>query len=246
MFDDAPDSENFRSLSEALPGLYIALTPEFTIIDALWWNDGVRAMFGYAPESVAPTVAWWYEHIHPDDRERVVSSIHAVIDNGGENWTDEYRFLCADGTYKVVFDRGFAVHRAGAPARMLGAMQNITDFKQTEQTLIERSRLATLYGDTGAALSRNASLPETLRECTDALVRHLDAAFARIWTFDKTANVLELRASSGIYTHVDGAHARVPLGKFKIGLIAEERRPHLTNDVMSDARLSDKDWARRE
>jgi signal transduction histidine kinase len=53
-------------------------------------------------------------------------------------------------------------------------------------------------------------------------------------------------ASSGIYTHLNGAHSRVPIGKFKIGLIAQEKRPHLTNDVVHDPKVSDREWARRE
>jgi PAS domain-containing protein len=57
---------------------------------------------------------------------------------------------------------------------------------------------------------------------------------------------LELQASAGLYTHLNGAHARVPVGAFKIGLIAQEREPHLTNDVAHDPRISDPEWAARE
>jgi len=49
-----------------------------------------------------------------------------------------------------------------------------------------------------------------------------------------------------MYTHIDGPHSRVPVGELKIGLIAEEKRPHLTNDVIDDPRISDKTWARNE
>jgi signal transduction histidine kinase len=78
------------------------------------------------------------------------------------------------------------------------------------------------------------------------MVRNLHAAFARIWTFDEEEDVLELRASAGMYTHLDGPHSRVPVGSLKIGLIARERLPRLTNDVLDDPRVSDKEWARRE
>ena len=37
-----------------------------------------------------------------------------------------------------------------------------------------------------------------------------------------------------------------PVGKFKIGLIAEQRQPHLTNDVLNDTRISHPDWAKQE
>jgi PAS domain S-box-containing protein len=59
-------------------------------------------------------------------------------------------------------------------------------------------------------------------------------------------DVLELRASAGQYTHLDGPHSRVPVGKYKIGLIAQERKPHLTNAVVGDPRVGDQEWARRE
>ena len=49
-----------------------------------------------------------------------------------------------------------------------------------------------------------------------------------------------------MYTRLDGAHRLVPVGHLKIGLIALERTPHVTNDVIDDPRLSDPDWARVE
>jgi PAS domain S-box-containing protein len=107
-------------------------------------------------------------------------------------------------------------------------------------------RTAALAADVGVALTQGVSLRDMLCGCTDALVKRLDAAFARIWTLAEGENVLELQASSGIYTHLDGPHARVPVGQFKIGLIAEERKAHLTNAVVGDERVGDQDWAARE
>ena len=58
--------------------------------------------------------------------------------------------------------------------------------------------------------------------------------------------MLLLRASAGMYTHTDGGYRRIPVGQFKIGQIAQERRPHLTNAVIGDPRVPAQDWARRE
>lgn len=41
-------------------------------------------------------------------------------------------------------------------------------------------------------------------------------------------------------------NSRVPVGAFKIGLIALERRPHLTNAVIGEPRVHDQTWAVRE
>jgi PAS domain S-box-containing protein len=116
----------------------------------------------------------------------------------------------------------------------------------TEQALAERMRFAQLIAAVGIALTGSDSLDEILGRCAEALVTHLDAAFARIWILNEEEQVLELRASRGIYTHLNGAHGRVPVGKFKIGLIAEERKPHLTNAVLGDPRVADQQWAAQE
>jgi len=110
----------------------------------------------------------------------------------------------------------------------------------------ERNRLAALIAGTGSAMGRADTLRSGLQNCAQLLVRHLDAAFARIWTANAAGSELELEASAGIYTHIDGAHGRIPFGQFKIGRIAQEGKPHLTNDVPRDSWLSDPEWARRE
>jgi len=68
----------------------------------------------------------------------------------------------------------------------------------------------------------------------------------RIWCLPPGKDVLELQASAGMYTHLDGPHSRISVGRFKIGQIAHERQPLLTNEVSDDPRISDPDWARRE
>ena len=108
------------------------------------------------------------------------------------------------------------------------------------------ARDAALRADVGGILARTDSLRGMLQACTEALVRNLDVALARIWTSSRSGGLLELQASAGLYTHIHGGHARVPVGERKIGLIAQERVPHLTNQVLDDPRIHDKEWATRE
>jgi len=108
------------------------------------------------------------------------------------------------------------------------------------------AREAALRADVTKSFSREDSVRGILKQCAEALVHHLDAAFARIWTIRKDEGVLQLQASAGMYTHLDGAHSRIPMGKFKIGLIAQEKMPHLTNEIIHDPRINDLEWAKRE
>ncbi len=105
---------------------------------------------------------------------------------------------------------------------------------------------AALAADVLTALTTAPSMQDALQACAQALVTRVDAAFARIWTLNEFDRILELQASAGLYTHLDGEHARVPVGRFKIGRIAEERTPHLTNDVLHDPQVSDPGWAAAE
>jgi two-component system, NtrC family, sensor kinase len=132
------------------------------------------------------------------------------------------------------------------PQGIIALYQDITRRKQIESEMAERHRMSTLSAEVGMALTGADSLQTGLQHCTEILVRHMDVAFARIWTLAEKKNVLELQASAGIYTQLDGSHARVEVGKFKIGLIAKHGEPHLTNNLLQDPLLSNLEWARRE
>jgi diguanylate cyclase (GGDEF)-like protein/PAS domain S-box-containing protein len=112
--------------------------------------------------------------------------------------------------------------------------------------LAEQGGLAALMSEIAIVLTQNDSVDTTLQRSAWLMVHFLDAAFVRVWILDRDQNVLELRASAGMYTHRDGAHARVPVGQFKIGRIAQKGQPHLTNDVQQDPWVSDPEWAKRE
>ncbi|MFC6049812.1 PAS domain-containing protein, partial [Methylobacterium hispanicum] len=112
--------------------------------DAIWdwnlatnhvlWNEALQVAHGHAPDAVEPTGDWWITHIHPDDRARIDRSIHAVIDGTGTAWTDEYRFLRADGSYADILDRGYVIRDArGQAVRMIGAMLDISERRRAEE-----------------------------------------------------------------------------------------------------------------
>ena len=114
--------------------------------DQIRWNQAIERVFGHPAGTVLTPAEWWYDQVHPDDRERVVGGIHAVIDGGGEVWSDEYRFRRADGSYAEVRDRGFVARDAeGRPVRMIGSMEDFTERRLAERAVREaeeRTRLA--------------------------------------------------------------------------------------------------------
>jgi len=103
-----------------------------------WLNEKFLHDFGYRSDEIEPGIEAWSGRLHPQDRDRVIQGIYAVINGGGTQWSDEYRFRCADGTFMYIFDRGQVIRdAAGKAVRMIGAMQDITGRKQAEEKLQE-------------------------------------------------------------------------------------------------------------
>ncbi|MBF4465506.1 PAS domain-containing protein [Flavobacterium sp. LC2016-12] len=104
--------------------------------DSISWNRGIEGIFGYNPEDVGKTSKWWFDKIHPEDSIRMSIKLYSFIEQKTEKWQDQYRFRCADGTYKYVLDRGFLLKdEKGRAIRMIGAIQDITKQKEEEQRL---------------------------------------------------------------------------------------------------------------
>lgn len=100
------------------------------------WNKGIQSVFGYKKEDVGTDLQWWFEKIHPEDSLKMSVKLYSFIEKKTEKWQDYYRFMCADDTYRYVFDRGFLVMDENRNVvRMIGAIQDITKQKEEEQRL---------------------------------------------------------------------------------------------------------------
>jgi PAS domain S-box-containing protein len=232
----------FRQLANAMPQMVWTATPAG---DLDYVSDRATRYFDAPSESVL--AAGWLRWVHPDDQESAVDRWKRSLDTG-EPYEIALRLLRAsDRSWRWHLVRAELFHpNAGQIAKWFGTCTDIEDQKRAQVKLEEQARISALGSDIGIALTQVSSLKESLHRCAQAIVTHLDAAFSRIWTLSPKQDVLELQASAGLYTHLDGAHARIPLGSFKIGRIALHRRAHLTNNVLADPEVSDRDWAERE
>lgn len=117
--------------------------------DAIWdwdlkrnqmvWNEGFEKLFGYERNTVEPDARSWFNHIHPEDVERVRKNILSAIETNQETWQDEYRYQCFNGSFAYVMDRGTILRDPhGQAVRIIGGMTDITAREQLKAELEQR------------------------------------------------------------------------------------------------------------
>lgn len=181
----------------------------------------------------------------PKYHARIQARIDQLRRERGTVPLNEQEVVRADGTRVPVEATATSIYYQNQPAHLV-VLRDLTSRNKAIEQLRQHAELASFTAAISGILAQSASLASMLQACTAIVVEHLGAAFARIWTLSADGAQLELQASAGLYVHLDGEHARIPIGQFKIGKIASERKPLLTNDIQNDSRISDPEWARRE
>jgi PAS domain S-box-containing protein len=103
--------------------------------EMLTLSDGLEPAFGYNPDQER-SFEWWIDHIHPEDREVIHVDLQETLAQQREEFSAEYRFRRADGSYAYVLDQGCVVYDgAGEPIRLVGAIRDISDRHARKQAL---------------------------------------------------------------------------------------------------------------
>ncbi len=93
---DISDPKQLREAEQAIERLSLLSKATHDVIwdwdllnNTLWWNDGINYVFGYNTSDLEPGAESWYNRIHPNDKDRILKSVHEVIDRGGSTWSGD-------------------------------------------------------------------------------------------------------------------------------------------------------------
>jgi len=188
--------------------------------DGLWVNENVSKVFRYPPEEIEPTGAWWTEHLHPEDQERVVTSIDQLVRSGGSVWTAEYRFRRRDGTYATLVDRGYILHDStGHPVRVIGSAMDVSQRRKTEAIQ------SAVYRISEAANSAK-DLPELYGQIHQVVGGLMPATNFYIALYDEQADALEFPY---FVDEEESAPSRQKLGRGLTEYVLRTGRPLLAS-----------------
>jgi PAS domain S-box-containing protein len=121
---------------------------------ATYYSPNLPELLGWEPERFTGNPGFWLDHVHPDDRQRVLREMEALATH--DDIALEYRFQHADGRWLWMRDQvSLQRDAAGAPQEIVGAWIDITARREAEEQL---RRLA-------------AELEQRVRERTAELAR---------------------------------------------------------------------------
>jgi two-component system, NtrC family, sensor kinase len=258
--------ERFRTIVDQSPLSMVVMSPDGRTLQV---NSAFVKLWGVTLEDIK-------DYNPLKDEQLTHLGIMPYIQRGFSGEAVTYPPLEYDGVKTQGFGDKRWVQGHIYPVRdAAGTIRNVILVHEdvTERKLAEENKEKKLLRQQGISQLRQsllapASLEDSLRKVTDAIVRLFDADFCRIWLIRRgdlcergcihaevkdgphvcrhRDRCLHLLTSSGRYTHVDGqGHRRVPFGCYKIGLVASgEENKFVTNDAQNDPRVHNHAWVR--
>jgi diguanylate cyclase (GGDEF)-like protein/PAS domain S-box-containing protein len=133
----------------------------------VFFSDGYAALLGLTPQALGDTREAWAEHLHPDDRERVLQTLDLGLQQ--RDYQNIYRMRHADGSYRWLHSRGRLLRdEEGQPQRFIGVASDITQRRADEDSLRQ------------AAAVFDATQEGVLVTDPEQRIVHVNPAFSRI------------------------------------------------------------------
>lgn len=135
---------------------------------ATWWSDEMFRIFGLEPDAISPSREKFLRFVHPDDRAVQSAGLARALKKN-EPLNMEYRIIRPDGEERYVHDRGEVIFRNGAPDRVHGTIQDVTERKQRDEMLRIYANIVTASKDMMAFVDRDFRYRAVSRAFTEAV-----------------------------------------------------------------------------
>ncbi len=127
------------SLARAQEMAHLGNWEEDVATGELEWSDEVYRIFHLPPEEPVDRDKF-FERVHPEDRPAVRAAVGAAISTGTP-YSLDHRIVLPDGTVRHVREHAEAVKNEQGALRLVGTVQDITEYKRLEEQLRHSHRM---------------------------------------------------------------------------------------------------------
>ena len=126
-----------RRLTEAQQVAHIGSWERDLRTNQVKWSNELYNIFGLKADETDLSYQQFLNCVVPQDVDRVRALVDEAI-RERSHFSCDYRITLADGSIRVLHDRGGAIlDEEGAPIRLIGTAQDVTELRKTEQALQE-------------------------------------------------------------------------------------------------------------
>ncbi|MET0273984.1 MAG: response regulator [Phenylobacterium sp.] len=141
-------------------------------------SESVKDITGFPASRYIDEPEFGSSRIHPDDVDRVVEAMSGAARTG--RYSCEFRWLCADGQYRVLQDQGVVAPSLDGEAReIFGVILDATDRHSLEQQLAQARKMEAVGQLTGGVAHDFNNLLTVVLGNIDILARKPDEDAAR-------------------------------------------------------------------
>ncbi len=134
-------------------------------------------------------------------------------------------------------------HNIATQEMLVQTQEQARQLEVQNEAANRRARYDAMHSEVGSALVQSQDFPGIMQLCAKAIIQGVNSVFSRIWMLEPGTDSLVLCASAGLYTHLDGSHAKIKIGERKLGRIAASLEPLETNSIDSGQGF-DMEWVR--
>lgn len=178
----------YQSLVHSLNGLVWEL--DLSTLKISFVSQKAEQILGYPIESWLSEANFWNNHIHPEDRQRVLDSKHQMVESLQDSQI-EYRMIAADGRIVWLQDIASIVVENGQAIKLRGVMVDISErqaalkeHKQVEITLQQTIEREKLLGATAQRIRQSLDLDKILNTTVTEVRQLLQADRTVIFRFE--------------------------------------------------------------
>ena len=135
------------------------------------WSDEAYRIYGVSPDTFSPNFESFSSLIHSEDRPAIQAWI-TICAAGEKPGPLEFRIIHPDGSVRTLYGQGELKHDAeNQPSHMTGTVQDITERKQAEETLLaSQQRFAKMFHSSPVGVCVTRLDSGTFLEVNDAFL----------------------------------------------------------------------------
>lgn len=138
--------ESERSLAHAQHIAHLGNWDWNIVANELRWSDEIYRIFGLTPQQFGATYEAFLNSVHPDDRQIIIDAVNKAVYQK-HPYSIDHRVVRPDGMERIVHEQAeITFDGNGKAIRMIGTVQDVTEFRHAQERLNYLAHYDTLTG----------------------------------------------------------------------------------------------------